>query len=102
MEVTDADPQNKDKIKSKYVARTPVDLQRIKVEKLMQHPVSWFPKRPLPAEVQQRLSPEAQSLTSKLKTQNVGIQNNFRENAVFLWASFSISGVLMLGNAPSF
>lgn len=41
MEVTDADPKNKDKIKSKYVARTPVDLQRIKVEKLMEHPVNY-------------------------------------------------------------
>lgn len=40
-DATTTDPTKpKEKVKSKYVARTPMEIQRIKVERLMENPVS--------------------------------------------------------------
>lgn len=40
MDSTDGANQPKEKVKGKYVARSAVDMQRIKVDKLMENPVS--------------------------------------------------------------
>lgn len=43
MEIKDLTSKPKDfKAKGKYVVRTPVDQQRIKLEKLMEHPVNYL------------------------------------------------------------